>query len=451
MLLPQGDIDDSRFSRTVVSGSTPDSSSNGSEEESVPTPFRDTQLERAQEAAREELNFFSSMQDIFEKNQFGSEAHRSRYGDIIDRANNGDQLFSLKEYEAALDEFRTAVEEMQQLLADVDSDYEKWLDVGTNALDARNPELADRAFSNAVSIKPLEAAPQIGLDRVRNLPEINELLRESERSRLRSEWTVALSLLNKAENLDPLTPGIEERRTRILNARADEEITNLLSEGHQALNQKNYDEADRLFSEVNQRRPGNSAANTGLQQSARSRTADKISELERRATSEEEALNLIAALATYNEALAIDSNLHFALNGRERVSRIINLTNEMQRVLDDRGALSDDSEFADAKQVLTNAEKFRGHSANYDKSLDEMVSLIEFASQQLPVVLLSDNLTEVTLSTQGPLGMFERYELTLRPGRYQLIGSRDGAVDVRKTITVDRDMEPVSIICETQI
>ncbi len=428
-----------------------DSAGQESNQDVVATPFRDTQLERAREKAQETLDEFSALQDLFERNQLGNEDHLNRYNEIIDRANNGDILFSQREFEQALSEFETSVSEMQQLMLDLDADFDERMAEGFEALDHRETESANAAFSAAADIKPLDQNAQVGLLRVARLPKINELLRESERARLRNDWDSALDYLQQAEDLDSLTPGIAERRTRIMSARQDDELNDLISIGLVALNEQDFDEADRLFQEVLNHQPDNLAATTGLQQSRSSRVALKISRLQDKARSEEDRLDLVSALATYDEALAIDSTLEFAIEGRQRVYEIVSLTQQTGQILSDPGALSDDEKFESAKLALAQAEKYRGHSNEYNQTLEELSSLIDYASEFLPVVLVSDNLTEVTLTTQGRLGKFERHEVQLRPGRYELVGSRDGRIDVRETITVERNMAPISIVCEEQI
>jgi hypothetical protein len=44
--------------------------------------------------------------------------------------------------------------------------------------------------------------------------------------------------------------------------------------------------------------------------------------------------------------------------------------------------------------------------------------------------------------------MFAEKQLNLRPGAYTIIGSRDGCRDVRESILVRPDMQPVEIRCE---
>jgi len=47
---------------------------------------------------------------------------------------------------------------------------------------------------------------------------------------------------------------------------------------------------------------------------------------------------------------------------------------------------------------------------------------------------VSDNLTEVSVYRVGRLGRFTAQELLLRPGRYTVVGTREGYKDVRQEV-----------------
>ena len=76
-----------------------------------------------------------------------------------------------------------------------------------------------------------------------------------------------------------------------------------------------------------------------------------------------------------------------------------------------------------------------------------MRETLQVYANPVPVVLRSDNRTEITLSTVGALGSFEEKRLELRPGAYTVVGSRDGCRDVREQIVVRPNMGPVDIRC----
>jgi hypothetical protein len=92
-----------------------------------------------------------------------------------------------------------------------------------------------------------------------------------------------------------------------------------------------------------------------------------------------------------------------------------------------------------------------GPGPHLTEQIDQLERILAVASQPVAVTLTSDAATEVTISQIGALGSFSRKEINLRPGRYLLIGSRDGRRDVRRELDVKPQMGPVEISCSEAI
>jgi hypothetical protein len=80
-------------------------------------------------------------------------------------------------------------------------------------------------------------------------------------------------------------------------------------------------------------------------------------------------------------------------------------------------------------------------------------SLVQAAKTPVRVVIESDHLTHVAIYRVGKLGLFARHELSLRPGTYTVVGSRDGYRDERLELTVKPGPEPirVTVVCHVKI
>ncbi|MFT5417791.1 MAG: hypothetical protein ACI915_004134, partial [Gammaproteobacteria bacterium] len=63
---------------------------------------------------------------------------------------------------------------------------------------------------------------------------------------------------------------------------------------------------------------------------------------------------------------------------------------------------------------------------------------IEIARTPIPITLVSDELTEVTLYKVGTFGRFAQQSVSVIPGRYVVVGKRVGFRDVR----VEFDVSP---------
>jgi hypothetical protein len=83
----------------------------------------------------------------------------------------------------------------------------------------------------------------------------------------------------------------------------------------------------------------------------------------------------------------------------------------------------------------------------------ELDALISAAETPVRIALTSDNATEVTVYRVGSLGVFERKDLELLPGRYTVVGSRAGFRDVRREITLLPGSPPATVVirCEEPI
>lgn len=415
------------------------------------TPFQDVQLERAKEKAREVIDSFTEVQHEFETEQYAQKSFVEEYATIQEIAVQGDDKFKQRDFDAAIAKYETALTDLLLLQEQIDREFETAVGEAFDWLEKRQEKAAGEAFQHAGTLKPLHPLLNDGLARLEVLPQVNEHIRESERAILREEWDLARTHLDSVQKLDPLTLGLEEKRTIIREKQHEQEIRDLLSDAHQALASNEFDRARAKFTEVLGREPENTAAKTGIQQTEQSRLIYNIQTLRTEAEQAEQELDFIRALEIYEQILAIDSSLSFAVDGRKRVYEVINATRQMQAILGDPDSLSSDEQFQNAQQVLEVAEKYEGHSKQYDEILEDFSDLVKYATEPVKVTVLSDSLTEVLLIKHGPLGNFESTELHLRPGRYELVGSRDGWRDIRRTIVVKPSMEPIEISCVEQI
>jgi hypothetical protein len=76
-------------------------------------------------------------------------------------------------------------------------------------------------------------------------------------------------------------------------------------------------------------------------------------------------------------------------------------------------------------------------------------TLLEEARIPVTVILNSDGETDVTVYRIGKLGRFTSKQVTLRPGRYVITGTRAGYRDVRVELTLSANAAPppVQIQC----
>ena len=414
-------------------------------------PFEAADLARAREQAEAKLaEFFaleSQLQEQFNVTAWGADELES----AKDRATAGDQMFMEGRYRESLDEYGGAVEDMAALADKGRALFRSAMEDGQAALAKLDHDGAVEAFEIALTVRPNSAEATAGRDRASVLPEIVELLRQSERAILRGEYADADQYLSRVRALDPATAGLQGRVAKVAEARATQRRRATLSEGFGALERREYDEAIDAFDRVLKANPADPDGLAGLQQAKQASLLAEIDRLRDVAAEHESQDQWSGALTAYDAILDIDPSLRFARDGKARIAARIALIESMQRFIDDPGLLSDDNEFARATEALAQANANAAGGPLFRSQLDDLRTIVERGATPVPLVIDSDNETEILIQKVGTFGPFLRHELKLRPGRYVIVGSRDGYRDVRDEILLQADSEPVEIRCTEPI
>lgn len=417
----------------------------------VVAPFEAADSAHARKEAQAKLaEFFEQKTRLEEQlnvNAWGAEDLER----ITERAKAADQMFVEERYQESLNEYAAAVADLGALVEKGNSLYDAAIGDGESALASLDHPAAVEAFERALMVRPNDPAAQNGLARAAIVPEIVDLLRQSDRAVLRGEFVTADDYLNQVRALDPTTPGLDARTSEIAGAKAVERRKAILSEGFGALERGDHGAAIAAFKRVLDDNPNDADGHAGLQQAEQARLLAEIDRLRDLAESHESEDQWTEALATYDEVLAIDRSLRFARDGKARIAKRVALIESMQEFIDDPGVLSDDNEFSRARRVLADAGADTGAGPGFRAQVDALRAIVERSSVPVPLVIDSDNETEILIQKVGPVGSFLRNELMLRPGRYVIVGSRDGYRDIRNEIILEPDSGPVDIRCTEPI
>ena len=180
---------------------------------------------------------------------------------------------------------------------------------------------------------------------------------------------------------------------------------------------------------------------------------DKIEKLHQKAMSAEQAENWEQALKSYLAVLKIDPDISFAVQGKDRSLEHIQVAKRMRFFLEKPDVMESDRQLENAIRLIKEAEKLEQRGSHFNARLDELNTLVDLAKTPVKVMIESDNLTEIAVYKVGKLGKFTFRELSLRPGTYTVVGSRNGYQDVRLKITVKPDQKSlrISVICNIKV
>ena len=260
-----------------------------------------------------------------------------------------------------------------------------------------------------------------------------------------------------AARIDPNDQRAAQGLTRARQASGpDDAYAKAAGEGFAALGAGRLDEARASFERARALRPNGAEAVEGLRRveaaggsavprnfaSARSHAAD----LESQERWQD-------ALTAYNAILRQDHSQTFAQQGRARAQERLDLDEDLQALID-RPDLFDSSQVRNqASALLQQAEAIPEPGPILSAQMARIRSLLPGYDKPVRLSLTSDSLTQVAIESVGNFGSFARRDIELKPGRYTVIGTRDGYRDVRRDFTVSpgQQEQTINVSCSEQI
>ncbi len=247
----------------------------------------------------------------------------------------------------------------------------------------------------------------------------------------------------------------EARRDKDQGSRksAEERFHRHLSGGLTAYHEKNYALARSELTKAQELKPNTPEVLEALAQVEAAVRLQSMGDIQARAAEAEALEDWAKASDLYAAALALDRTLQFAVQGRERSLQRMEIDKRLQFYLQKPEALESDESLARAAEVLNRAEGIEPKGPRLNHQLEAFRQLVKEAQIQIKVTLVSDNLTEVSVYRVRRLGRFTAQELLLRPGRYTVVGTREGYKDVRQEILVKPGEPPpqVTIACREKV
>lgn len=429
-------------------GESPDRTRADEAGQEAPPPFEALLRQQAREKAQAELSRFVELQMQLENSMQVGTWGQADLDAAKGLATRGDEQFLAEAFEDSLASYRAAADALAGLITTGEQMLTDALATGNKALDEREQRTALANFQQALTIDPDNEAAQAGLNRANLLPEIVDLMREAKNHELAGDYRAALETYQRVEVLDPQTHGLAEAMAAARSGVGDVRFRELLSDGFKAMDAEQFESARAAFNQALAMNPGDPVALGGLEQVAERKDLATIRRLRASAEALEAAEDWRGAIEDYDQVLALDGNIQFAKAGRARAVEQERTSVTLGNIIASPDKLSSTSLYGQAQDILKTASTLEPRGPKLAEQIARVENLLATYGTPVPVLLRSDNRTEVTLSTVGRLGTFSEKQLSLRPGAYTIIGSRDGCRDVRESILVRPDMAPVEIRCE---
>jgi tetratricopeptide (TPR) repeat protein len=282
---------------------------------------------------------------------------------------------------------------------------------------------------------------------------VKRLLASGDRLAAAGSFSAAQSEFQEALQLDPQSREARAGLQRMKSRMSEEEFRRWMAEGIASLNAGDAATARSRLLKAQALRPEAPEVKEALAQTEGRLRSARLEALRQKALASEQREEWADALAAYEEALALEPNLQFAQQGKERAGTLAALERRIRFFVQQPEALGTDSQLDQAVRLLQDLQAAPPAGPRFAAEAEKLKSLVQTAKTPVRVTVESDHLTEVSVYRVGKLGRFGARDLSLRPGTYTMVGSRDGYRDERLELVVKPGPEPIRVrlVCRLKV
>lgn len=368
-----------------------------------------------------------------------------RYDQINQQADSGDAFYREKNYQAAIDAYESAIEQLEVLQDTIPSILERNLAAGEAAILEGNVEAAMSAWTIASAIDPGNREYNIQLLRAENLEQVLTYMKNGDFQERETALADALSSFRDAARLDPDWGPARKAVNRVGLKIAKMRFADAMSAGFSTLAARQYEESRQAFARAQKIFPNSTEPIDGLLQIDLAERMDTINAHRAAAAEFFRQENWPLVIAEYDAVLVLDNTLVFATTGIEDARKRVEISGILDRFLQQPTLMQNEDEFSAAKTALVTASRIRQPGEHLKSQLATLSRLITVARIPIVVALTSDNKTEVTIYKVRKFGKINSAEVELVPGDYTIVGKRRGYRDVQHQLTLLAG-EPISAV-----
>jgi tetratricopeptide (TPR) repeat protein len=324
---------------------------------------------------------------------------------------------------------------------------------GEKALGAGQQEVAGQAFDMARRISPTDRRASDGQRRAQNLNAVLPLLADAQNAESERDFARAAQDYSQALSLDPNNATAKAGQARANAAFGDDNYAKAVGAGFAALGAGRLDEAHESFVKARALKPSGAEAFEGLRRVSAALTARGFASMRQRAIGLEAQERWDEAERVYDDVLAADPSLAFAQEGKARTTSRADLSLRLQQLLDRPDRLSSPSVRTDARALVETAQAQSPQGPVIRSQIARLEIVLPSFDKPVRLSLVSDNTTQIVIPSIGSFGTFARRDIELRPGKYTVVGTRNGFRDVRREITVapGQEAQTIRVTCSDPI
>jgi tetratricopeptide (TPR) repeat protein len=368
----------------------------------------------------------------------------------------GDEQYGYGNYSESMASFNQALEQLKTLQILGQEKYQQVLITGISAIENAaigDPAIASAAATLAMAIDASDSRSIALNQRATALPQLIEALQNAEQQLAIKQLEKASSYYQQAVAIDGKHKKAADGLVATQRAITEQSFRRAMTRGFTALEQNRFPQATDAFNQAGNIYPGRQAVIQALSQVETQQSQLLVSQQMQQAGDLERQEQWQQALGIYQSLLQTDPSLTQAKVKTIPVTVRATLHNQLQAALADPLKLSNANAYQKGRRLLKDARGIANPGPVLSQQVADLDRYLSQSTIPVPVVLLSDSLTEVTLFRVAKLGTFEQTSVQLKPGHYIAAGSRNGYRDVRVefTITGEPMEEPILVSCNEAI
>jgi tetratricopeptide (TPR) repeat protein len=399
------------------------------------SPWHEAQLSKHRKTSQTILAKVLDKQNILEQHQvelWGKE----KFDLAFEKAKQGDLSYRLQEFNKAISLYTESLTELTNLEHEIEQHYQLYLKKGSEALANNNATRAKKQLQIAMYLKPTDVEAQEKYDRALVLDEVlslnNEgviLIKNKSLDNAKKRFLTAIDLDKNSQLTQDNLKSVEAKITQ-------RDFSKAMSQGYISLNNHEFKTAIKYFTQAQKIIPDSNDPNAAILQSKNQQTQSQISNILKSALELEKSLKWQAAAKEYNKVLLIDSSLTSARVGLIRTKSKADLEHKLNGIINYPARLSNNNVYQEAQNIYKQATEIQNQDVNLLKQITSVQHILRQSKLPINIEILSDDLTRITIYRIGDIGHFTNKNMSLKPGEYTLIGSRNGYRDIRKVVNL---------------
>lgn len=361
--------------------------------------------------------------------------------------------FQSGDYQAAYANLNDAIMRVEAIAAEYESRLADYIDSAHQAYHKGQVSEAYEQVARGLRLAPDHVELIELKSRIRVLDAVTRLLNEANQAHAANQKERELAALEEIVRIDPQHLEAQKRIENLNAERLHQAYADAIAMAGRALDDDNIEEAKRHMQRANKIKPGNQDVKRLQDRIAKIETEQKYFKQITSALLASREDDWVAAAGHYQQALKVKPYDEVATESLNDANAMLAMIESLEQTLKYERRFVNAHAIKAANGLLVMTKPYLGQSEQLKSLHFAIIEKLQFYSMETEVIIISDNKTEVVVKGVGIVGRILQHTIRLKPGVYQLEGSRQNYKSTIVPITVSPHAGPieVEVICSERI